>query len=105
IRSWCNRRFDQSTVVEEVPLIGGLIRLSWPPINYIQRIQCRPDVALTVSNAAADTAWIYPATTGDVAGGLTITGLVLNWEVSGAAQSSTITYADLADQKISTLAT
>lgn len=98
IRSWCNRRFDQGTVVEEVPVINnggemdGTIRLARPPINFIQRIQARPSVALTVSNGTADTAWVYQATTGDLLS-QAITGLVLNWTSSGVLSSQTITYA------------
>lgn len=108
IRSWCNRRFDQGTVTEELPVVSGgeldgVIRLSRPPINYIQRIQCFPSAALTVANTTANAAWIYPATTGDVASGQTITGLVLNWISGGVTSSSTITYA--AGQTINSLAT
>ena len=106
IRSWCDRRFDQGTVIEEVPVeLDGTIRLARPPINFIQRIQCRPRTALIVSNTTADTAWIYMATTGDLASGLTITGMVLNWEVAGVVNSATVLYSGLADQRISTLAT
>lgn len=106
IRSWCNRRFDQGTVTEDAAVsLYGEIRLDRPPVNVIQRIQCGPRVALTASNATADSAWIYPAATGDQTIGVAITGIVLNWISAGAVSTSTITFADLADQRISTLAT
>jgi hypothetical protein len=95
IRSWCNRRFDQGTVIEEVPIeYDGTIRLARPPINSIRRIQCRPQVALTVANATASAAWIDLATTGDVASGQTITGMILNWEAGGITSTQTIAYAN-----------
>jgi hypothetical protein len=93
-------------VVEDVQVeLYGEIRLARPPINKIMRIQSYPLTALTVSNGTADTAWVYAATTGDLASGLTITGLTLNWISAGVVSTSTVTFSSLADQRISTLAT
>lgn len=110
IRSWCHRDkygFEQQTVVEYpyVDFQSGLARLSLIPVNYVERVQGQRSLALSLSNSTADTAWAYAVTTGDLAGGQTVTGLSLNWEITGAQQSATITFSSLSDQRISTLAT
>jgi hypothetical protein len=93
IRSWCARRFDQGSVIEEVPVEqDGTIRLARPPINFIQRIQAVPQAALMVSNTSANEAWIYLTTTGDLGGGLTITGLMLNAVAGGVLTSTPVAY-------------
>lgn len=111
-RRWCTRRFNKQdatstdyifTEMCEVTLDGS-IRLKEIPINYIQRIQTNPTLALTASNPTANSAWMYAATTGDIASGQTITGLVLNWESGGTTSSQTILFSSLATQAISSLA-
>lgn len=109
-RKWCNRRFTKQTTsaVDQINVqvceveLDGSIRLDEIPVNYIQRIQTNPTEAMVASNNTAATAWCYAATTGDVASGQAITGLVLNWESGGALNSTTITFA--ANETISSLA-
>lgn len=109
-RSFCNRSFTQATYIEELPVItgatAGTIRLRETPVNWIQRIQCRPTPALTVSNGTADAAWVYLQASGDASvwSNLTITGLVLNWESGGVVSNTPVVYSSLADQRLNTLA-
>lgn len=102
-RVWCNRTLTQGIYVEQVPVEwNGEIRLREPPINWMVRIQSTPRVAITISNATADAAWVAPIAMGDQYIGVTITGLTLWWESGGLTNSFPITFA--ANETITTLA-
>ena len=102
-RAYCGRQFTQGTYIETVPVqLNGTIRLREFPVNWVTRIQSLPVTALTVGNTTATSAWVSLAVTGDVYVGLTITGMILNWQSGGQTYSQTITYT--ANETISSLA-
>jgi hypothetical protein len=105
-RAYCHRQFNQGTYTEIVPVReNGTIRLRETPTNYLTRVQCAPQVALSITNGSADSAWVAVAATGDVTTttGLTVTGLVLNSVLSGVLTATPITFS--ANETIGSLAT
>lgn len=95
VRSWCNRTITQNTYVETVPVsnVDGTVRLRETPVNFVSRVQNLPVVALSVSNTAADSAWVSVNATGDVITGQTIVGLYLNDETAGVTTQTAVDFA------------
>lgn len=101
---WCNRRFDQATYVQECDVeLDGYVRLNNIPINQIYRVQTQPQTALTVSNNAAQVAYIGWTITGDIASGQTVTGMTATTILNGVQTIQTVVYS--ANETISSLAT
>lgn len=110
IRGYCNRDFLRLTrsVVTAVEL-DGTVRLGNPPINKVYRVQNQPEIALTITNTAATSAWVSFETTGGLylqgsgTADLAPTGVVLNWQSGGTTNEETIEYT--ASETIAGLAT
>lgn len=99
IRSYCNRLFYRQTYTEIVPVaLNGEIRLSETPINQIYRGQSMPEVALSIMNTTATSAWVSSQTTGGLyilgsgLSNLAVTGLILNWQANGVTSNQPIAY-------------
>ena len=103
-RSWCNNPFWQSTYTKEfVPGLDGVVRLDYVPVNQVFYVRSVPEDVLTVQNTSAQIAYAGFATTGDIQGGQTITGVSLSWTTNGTPSSTTVTLS--ANETLSSLAT
>lgn len=106
VRQHCNRWFTRRTITREYcPSYDGRVMLPEMPINEVLRVAADKSLALTVqcSGTSNQQARCYFSTTGDRAGGLTVTGLTLVRVSSGVSTSNTLLFATYAT--ISSLST
>ncbi len=93
LRLKCNERyFDLRTLTEDYEVtLDGYLRLRQEPVQIVLRVQGQPNLALTVSNSAAQTAQAYFSFTGYDGGygvnAKTATGIVLVQATNGVPAS------------------
>jgi hypothetical protein len=108
-RRWCaDRDFNQQTYTDVFPVaLNGYVRLPQIPVNQVIRVQGQLDTAITISNnsSSVQTSQVLAAYTGDIESGQFITGLTLNWQSNGVANTQTILYSALSPPTIQSLAT
>ncbi len=107
-RRWCSDRdFNQQTYTQVLPYaIDGYCRLPQIPVNQVIRVQGQLDTAITIINNSPNvqSSQVLASYTGDVESGQVITGLTLNWQSNGVANTQSILYSSLSPATINSLA-
>lgn len=95
IRRYCARWFTRKTwTTEYTPNVYGQVRLDEIPVNAISRIaQGRDNAMQVIGPSTAQLARVSCTTTGDYAGGLSVTGLTLTSVTSAVTTTTNLSFA------------
>ncbi len=95
VRKYCRCNFTRKTYGKEfAPNYAGMIRLDEVPVNAVLRVATNREAALWLYGPpSAQIANVRFSATGDYAGGLTYTGLVLTSTTSAVATTTTLLFS------------